>query len=116
MGTMSTHEPKRGRAVILTSRPIEYAAVRIHLTNLHEETHSKGTIYERGTFIDWEVGIVQIDAGNVAAAIEAERAIAYFDPTVVLFVGIADGLNGVAPGDVVVARKIYGYESGQEPG
>ena len=113
---MSTHEPKRGRVVILTSRPIEYAAVRIHLTNLQEETHLKGTVYERGTFIDWEIGIVQIDTGNVAAAIEAERAIAHFDPTIVLFVGIADGLNGVAPGDVVAARKIYGYESGQEQG
>jgi nucleoside phosphorylase len=113
---MSTHEPKRGRAIILTSRPIEYAAVRIHLTNLHEETHLKGTIYERGTFIDWEIGIVQIDTGNIAAAIEAERAIAYFDPTIVLFVGISDGLNGVASGDVVAARKVYGYESGQEQG
>ena len=30
--------------------------------------------------------------------------------------GIADGLNGVAPGDVVAARKVYGYEGGQEQG
>ncbi len=104
------------KAIILTTLPIEYEAVRIHLNNLHEETHPRGTIYERGVFLDWEVGIVQVASGNTAAAIEAERAIDYFKPEVVLFVGIADGLNGVAPGDVVAARKVYGYEGGQEQG
>src|SRR5438552_4949903 len=112
-------EPEQ-TVVILTASPIEYAAVRVHLDDLREEIHPQWTIYERGTFTVgercWEVGIVQISAGNAEAAIQAERAIAYFKPTLVLFVGIAVGFKDVAPGDVVVATKVYDYESGQARG
>lgn len=104
-------------AVILTALPCEYNAVRSHLTNLKEETHLKGNVYERGLFVSQysslEIGIVQVRKGNVKAGVQTERAIAHFKPNILLFVGIAGGLKDVNLGDVVAAEKVYGYESGK---
>lgn len=105
------------QVIILTALRIEYQAVRSYLTNLEEVINSQGTIYEQGAFVTngttWNVVIAEIGAGNTNAAMEAERAIAYFRPDIVLFVGIAGGIKDVRIGDVVAATKVYGYEFGR---
>jgi predicted ATP-binding protein involved in virulence/nucleoside phosphorylase len=102
-------------AVILTALPVEYLAVRSHLHDLQAVTIPGGKKCEKGTFTfnlqGCDVIISEIGSGNSNAAIETERAIEYFKPDLILFVGIAVKIRYVALGDVVAATRIYEYES-----
>src|SRR5216684_1702986 len=86
----------KSRAVILTAIEVEFMAARKHLIGLHEEVYN-GTVYERGNFTaekwSWDVLIGQVGVGNSASAAAVERAITYFDPDVILFVGVAGGVK-----------------------
>jgi nucleoside phosphorylase len=105
------------RAVVLTALSLEFNAVTRRLSSISEVVHPAGTIYSRGLLRgmagEWEVFVVEVGPGNAPAAVEAERAINHFAPDVALFVGVAGGIKDVSLGDVVVATKVYGYESGK---
>ena len=73
-----------------------------------------GTVFYLGRFEVWNIAVAECGAGNTSAAAIAERAIANFRPSIALFVGIAGGIKDVSIGDVVIADKMYGYESGKE--
>ena len=103
----------RRSAVILTALDVETRAVLRHLTRQGERTID-GTVFYLGQFEAWDIAVAECGAGNISAAAIAERAIANFRPTVALFVGIAGGVKDVTIGDVVVADKMYGYESGKD--
>lgn len=108
---------KAPRVVVLTALPTERQAVCAHLSHLHQVTHPQGTVYWQGTFpceaCIWKVSVVEIGPGNTRAAFETERALSYLKPHVTLFVGVAGGIKDVKIGDVVAARKVYGYEFGK---
>jgi CHASE2 domain-containing sensor protein/nucleoside phosphorylase len=98
------------RAVILTASKEEYESVRQHLINVKEKEPHKGTVYDQGRFSHWSVAIAEIGSNSAA---QAERAISYFNPHVILFVGAAGGIKkkGANIGDVVASTRIYNSEN-----
>lgn len=105
---------RKCEAVILTAISDEFLAVRSHLsTPIDEEVHSTGTIYRIGNFKGWPVAVAVIGERNTVASRETEKAISHLNPRVAIFLGIAGGRKDVALGDVVVATKIYDYETGK---
>jgi nucleoside phosphorylase len=108
-----TPPPRPDTAIILTALDGETRAVLRHLPDWHEEV-VEGTVFYCGRFEDWNIAVAEIGPGNPAAAAIGERAIRHFGPRVALFVGIAGGVKDVEIGDVVIATKVHGYESGKE--
>jgi nucleoside phosphorylase len=104
-------------AVIVTAIADEFRAVSSFLSSISRIRHPSGTIYRQGIFGEgskaWRIIVCEIGAGNTGAAMEGERAIAFFNPAVLAFVGVAGGLKDVRIGDVVAATKVYGYEAGK---
>ncbi|MBP2477557.1 nucleoside phosphorylase [Crossiella equi] len=101
--------------VVLTAFNLEYRALRAHLSNLQLHRHERGTRFEVGTIAGrrCRIALALTDKGNQPAAVLAERAIAEFAPTAVLFVGVAGALwDSTALGDVVVATHVYAYHGG----
>lgn len=104
--------------VVLLTGESEYRIMRRYFENLQEEMHATGTLYERGSFLSASgratAALLMESGDNIHAAPETERALNYYTPDIVLSVGTAEGIIGVRPGDVVVARKIYHYEPAKE--
>lgn len=104
-----------GPITILTALNVEYAAMRERLTEVRLHQHRAGTRFEIGrlTGSRCRVALALVGKGNHPAAVLAERAIAEFSPTALLFVGVAGALwPSIALGDVIVATHVYAYHGG----
>lgn len=99
--------------VIVTALAVETRAVLRQLGDYEEEV-VQGSVFFVGEFEDWKVAVVEVGPGSVAVAAIAGRGIGHFKADLAIFVGIAGGVKDVALGDVVVASKVYGYESGKD--
>ena len=113
---MRTQLPK---VVILTAIKEEYLAVKKHLTEI-VDVDQNDTTYEAGifSFNNEDIATVIIrecGAKNTNAAQETERAIQYFKPQVILFIGIAGSRKpkDFGIGDVIFPEKVYSYEGGK---
>lgn len=105
--------------VILTAIKEEYMAIRAHLTEI-KDNDVKDTSYEMGIFFCnnkkvANVIIRECGAKNANSSQETERAIQYFSPDCIFFVGIAGSRkpNDFKIGDVIFPSKIYSYEGGK---
>lgn len=114
---MPRTDTRPATAVVLTALPVEYDAVRAHLTEAEELVHDDGTRVERGRLAgtSWTVAIAELGEGAVNAAALTTQLIGWLRPEVVLFVGVAGGLkDDVEIGDVVVGTKVYAVHGGKQ--
>lgn len=111
---MTTHPT----AVICTPLELEYRAVRGLIGGTATEEHRRDSVYERfdyrGRKADWRLVLALTGRGNTETSAAVERALAAWEPQVLLLVGVGGGLRRSAVGDVVAATKVYGYEGGQD--
>jgi internalin A len=105
--------------VILTAIQEEYMAVKNQLVNI-EEAIKNDTSYEIGIFNYNKKDVAKViirECGqrNIVSAQEAERAIQFFNPDCMFFVGIAGSRkpNDFSIGDVIFPEKAYYYEGGK---
>lgn len=105
--------------VILTAINEEYLAVRKHLKEI-VEADQNDTNYEAGIFEFngkeiAKIFIRECGAKNTTASQETERAIQYFKPKAMFFVGIAGSRKpkDFSIGDVIFPEKVYSYEGGK---
>lgn len=103
--------------VVLTALGLEHQAVTSHLNGIEEQTLATGTLADVGCFAtaagSVRVAVIEAGVGGSAAAAIAQETISHYQPTLVMFVGVAGGVKDVKLGDIVVATKVYGYESGK---
>jgi nucleoside phosphorylase len=103
--------------LLLTPIETEYNIVRQYLSDLRPLKQS-GVHYEAGTFQGkyhhYKIAIRQTGSKNTTIALATQKAIQDLNPSMIICLGIAGGVKDVELGDVVVATKAYGYESGKE--
>lgn len=100
-------------ALIFTALGLETAAVLNHLSEATQVQIGK-CWGSTGTFQGMTVGVIEVGPGNSTAAAAAAMALSECASPIAAFLGVAGGVKDVSLGDVVVATKVYGYETGKE--
>lgn len=105
--------------VILTAIQEEYLAVRLHIHEIvpakQNDTHYEVGIFKFNGKEIAKIIIRECGAKNTTSAIETERAIQYFKPDAMFFVGIAGSRKpkDFSIGDVIFPETILSYEGGK---
>ena len=99
---------------ILSAMTLEIETLGQELTDKTEMT-VQGIRFTTGSLKDRRVVLTHSGMGKVNAAMAATLLVEQFQPTHILFTGIAGGLNpDLRPGDVVIGRascreRVFGY-------
>lgn len=111
----NTPRPVRAMPVtaILSAMTLEVETLGQELTDKKEVT-VQGIRFTTGGLKDRRVVLAHSGIGKVNAAIAATLLVEHFQPTHILFTGIAGGLNpDLRPGDVVIGAKTAYHDYGE---
>lgn len=98
--------------LILSALERELEAVRESMTDV-DEVEISGHTFWRGTIAGSDVVGASVGIGKVNAAMVTTLAIDHFAPGVILFTGVAGGLDpALMIGDIVIAESVVQYDTG----
>ncbi|PHI21073.1 hypothetical protein CEQ90_05175 [Lewinellaceae bacterium SD302] len=104
--------------VILTPIELEYTILRSLVSDAQPVKGPSGRYHEQGSLSNrispLSAAIVLGSSKTTDIALVTKRIIDDLNPKVLILAGIAGGVKDVSIGDVVIASKAYGYESGKE--
>src|SRR6266516_2697702 len=113
VGTTPRPAPTTPVIGILSAMTLEIEALGQELTDKTEMT-VQGIRFTTGSLKDKRVALAHSGMGKVNAAMAATLLVEQFQPTHVLFTGIAGGLNpDLRPGDVVIGAKTAYHDYGE---
>lgn len=102
--------------LLLCAVPVEWESLRELIPDAVSDPHLsdpaiRGHIEFRERSL--RVALVEVGMGLTASGLATLKAIEKYRPSLVVFAGIAGGIKDVHIGDVVIADKVYPYETGK---
>src|SRR5262245_9127921 len=113
VGNTPRPAPAMRITAVLSAMTLEIEAISQELTDKKEIT-IQGIRFTTGSLKDRRVVIAHSGIGKVNAATTATLLVEQFQPTHVLFTGIAGGVNpDLRPGDVVIGARTAYHDYGE---
>jgi adenosylhomocysteine nucleosidase len=98
---------------VLGAMPIEVEELRRQTTDVKERT-VRGVRFVTGTLAGRKVVLARSGIGGVNAGVATALLLEHFDPSAVLFTGVAGGLNpDLGPLDIVIGRETAYHDFGE---